>query len=175
MANRKKTGLSSFKLDCKLEEKTRLIQAEYGLVGFAVVIKLYQKIYGEFGYYCNWNENSVSLFLMENEISQDNREFVNEIVMACLDVNIFSAEMFQKFQILTSRGIQKRYLAGTSRRYDIVLNKGFLLVEIPEGKGVVFDDEQIVSKLHANCTQIAGKLHANCTQFGHNRQFQRGK
>ena len=44
-----KAGLDYFELDCHMEEKVRLIQAEFGLKGFAVLVKLYQKIYGGFG------------------------------------------------------------------------------------------------------------------------------
>ena len=46
MARPVKEGLDYFELDCHMEEKVRLIQAEFGLKGFAIVVKLYQKIYG---------------------------------------------------------------------------------------------------------------------------------
>ena len=59
MAGRQnKVGLDYFELDCQMEEKVRLIQAEYGLKGFAVFVKLLQKIYGERGYYCEWTQDS---------------------------------------------------------------------------------------------------------------------
>ena len=61
MAGRQnKVGLDYFELDCQMEEKVRLIQAEYGLKGFAVFVKLLQKIYGERGYYCEWTRNFYS-------------------------------------------------------------------------------------------------------------------
>ncbi len=74
-----KVGLDYFELNCQLEEKIRLIQAEFGLKGFAVVVKLYQKIYGEFGYYCEWSEDSLLLFMSENGLSCDNKNFIQEV------------------------------------------------------------------------------------------------
>lgn len=55
MAGRQnKVGLDYFELDCHMDEKFELIEAEFGLKGFAIVIKLYQSIYLGFGYYCEW-------------------------------------------------------------------------------------------------------------------------
>ena len=56
MARPRKIGLDYFALDCRDNEKIKLIQAEFGLKGFAIVVKLLQKIYGELGYYCEWDE-----------------------------------------------------------------------------------------------------------------------
>lgn len=50
----------SFELDCRMDEKVELIEAEFGLKGFAIIVKLYQNIYSTFGYYCEWTpEKSV--------------------------------------------------------------------------------------------------------------------
>ena len=40
MARPNKAGLDYFELDCHLDEKVRLIQAEFGLKGFAVVYQI---------------------------------------------------------------------------------------------------------------------------------------
>ena len=47
------SGIPYFPLNCQLDEKWELIEAEYGLTGFAVAVKLLQRIYGEHGYYCD--------------------------------------------------------------------------------------------------------------------------
>ena len=63
MAGRQnKVGLDYFELDCHMDEKVRLIQAEYGLKGFAVFVKLLQEIYGGYGYYCEWTQDRELLF-----------------------------------------------------------------------------------------------------------------
>lgn len=128
-----KAALDYFELDCHMEEKVRLIQAEFGLKGFAIVVKLYQKIYGELGYYCEWNEDSLLLFMSENGVSsRDERNLVNEIVMACIRRGIFSKELFDKFGILTSYGVQKRYLNATAKREKVELKKEYLLISDAE-------------------------------------------
>ena len=41
MARPTKAGLDYFELDCHMDEKVELIEAEFGLKGFAVIVKLY--------------------------------------------------------------------------------------------------------------------------------------
>ena len=134
-----KAALDYFELDCHMEEKVRLIQAEFGLKGFAVVVKLYQKIYGELGYYCEWNEDSLLLFMSENGVSsRDERNLISEIVAACIRRDIFSRRPFDEYGILTSPGVQKRYLNATSKREKVELKKEYLLISEPENtKNVV--------------------------------------
>ena len=124
-----KVGLDYFELNCQLEEKVRLIQAEFGLKGFAIVVKLYQKIYGELGYYCEWSEDSLLLFMSENGLSCDNKNFIQEVVSACIRRNIFSEKLFNDFGILTSCGVQKRYMKATSRREKVSMKKEYLLLD----------------------------------------------
>ena len=135
MARPIKTGLDYFELDCQLEEKIRLIQAEFGLKGFAIVVKLYQKIYGGFGYYCEWNDDSLLLFMSENGVSsRDEKNLMQEIVSACIRRNIFSEKLLNEFGILTSLGVQKRYLNATSRREKVELIKEYLLLDVPKNQ-----------------------------------------
>lgn len=135
-----KAGLDYFELDCHMEEKVRLIQAEFGLKGFAVLVKLYQKIYGGFGYYCEWTTDSLLLFMSENGLPSDNKNLIADIVSACIRRNIFSEQLFNEFNILTSEGVQKRYLNATSKREKIELKKEYLLISVPENnKNVVIN------------------------------------
>ena len=127
-----KAGLDYFELDCHMEEKVRLIQAEFGLKGFAVLVKLYQKIYGGFGYYCEWTTDSLLLFMSENGLPSDNKNLIADIVAACIRRDIFSEQLFNDFNILTSEGVQKRYLNATSKREKIELKKEYLLIAVPE-------------------------------------------
>ena len=62
MARPLKEGIDYFSLDCYMDDKIRMIQAEFGLKGFAIIVKLWQMIYREHGYYCEWNEERELLF-----------------------------------------------------------------------------------------------------------------
>ena len=135
MAGRQnKVGLDYFELDCQMEEKVRLIQAEYGLKGFAVFVKLLQRIYGENGYYCEWTQDSELLFMSENGLDSGCLQLLREIVSACIRRNIFSERLLKEYGILTSSGVQKQYLKATVKREVVDLKKEYLLVSVPENR-----------------------------------------
>lgn len=120
-----KSGLEFFPLDCQLDDKLELIEAEFGVTGFAVIVKLWQKIYASDGYYCEWTKEVALLFGRRNGLSGN---VVSEIVSSALKRGIFSKELYDKYSILTSNGIQKRYLEATSRRKKVLVKKEYLLV-----------------------------------------------
>lgn len=122
-----KSGLDYFPLDVNLDDKIALIEAEFGLTGFAVIVKLYQKIYGEQGYYCEWT-NEVAL-LFGHRIGLGGNA-VSEIVRASIKRGIFDKNLFDKYGILTSTGIQKRYFEAVNRRKQIDVKKQYLLIDV---------------------------------------------
>ena len=135
MAGRQnKVGLDYFELDCHMDEKVRLIQAEYGLKGFAVFVKLLQRIYGENGYYCEWTQDSELLFMSENGLDSGCLQLLREIVSACIRRNIFSERLLKEYGILTSSGVQKQYLKATVKREVVDLKKEYLLISVPENR-----------------------------------------
>lgn len=129
-----KTGLDYFELDCHMDSSIRLIQAEFGLKGFAVFVKLLQEIYGEHGYYCEWTQDKELLFASENGLSSGSSGLLCEILSACIRRDIFSEELFMKYGILTSSGVQKQYLKATVKREVISMKKEYLLISIPENR-----------------------------------------
>lgn len=130
-----KTGLDYFPLDVELDTKLKLIKAEFGILGFGIVIRLYQYIYGENGYYMEWSQD-VALMFADNERLGVN--VVSEVVAACLKRGIFNQHKYEEYGILTSRGIQKRYLEATSRRIDSKICDEYILLSVP--KKTVNDD-----------------------------------
>ena len=135
MAGRQnKVGLDYFELDCHMDEKVRLIQAEYGLKGFAVFVRLLQEIYGECGYYCEWTQDRELLFASENGLNSGSRQLLGDIVSACIRRNIFSERLFKEYGILTSSGVQKQYLKATVKREVVELKKEYLLISVPQNR-----------------------------------------
>lgn len=141
-----KEGLDYFELDCHLDEKIRLIQAEFGLKGFAVVVLLFQRIYGERGYYMIWDEDASLLFMSENGVAGGDKNLINEIVSACIKRDIFSKELFEKYRILTSSGIQKRYLRASAKRETRNLKKEYLLIN--DGKNSISSVNNSISDVN---------------------------
>lgn len=130
MGRKFKEGLDYFELDCQMDDKIKLIQAEFGLKGFAVVVKLFQRIYGERGYYCEWNDDSILLFMSENGLTSEKKKMITEITNACTRRGLFSEELYNKYKILTSHGIQERYINAVSRRESVKMEKAYLLVDV---------------------------------------------
>lgn len=128
MARPIKNGVDYFPLDTVLDTKFELIEAEFGLTGFAIIVKLFQKIYGEQGYYCEWT-NEVAL-LFSRKCGGGN--VVSEIVSAAIKRGIFDKDMYEKYSILTSKGIQERYFAAVSRRVCVNVKNEYLLVSDTE-------------------------------------------
>ncbi len=126
-----KEGLDYFPLDTVMDTKIKLIKAEFGLVGFALVVMLYQRIYGEHGYYCEWTDEVALLFASENGVGGC---VVSELIAACIRRGIFSEEMYKKYSILTSKGVQARYFEATSRRVRSKLKDEYLLVSVADFK-----------------------------------------
>lgn len=121
-----KGGIDYFPLDVVLDEKFDLIEAEYGLSGFAVVLKLLQRIYGQ-GYYCRWTEEVALLFARQAGMDV---KLLQEIVTSAVKREIFHRELWKKYGILTSRGIQRRYFDVVGRRRNIEVNPAYLLVDV---------------------------------------------
>ena len=159
MARPQKQGLEYFALDVKLDDEVELIEAQHGLEGFAILIKLYQKIYSK-GFYLLWDEKEQILF--SNKVSVD-RNKVMSIVNDCIKWDIFNSKMYKKYGILTSRRIQDHFSKATYKRVDVVMEKDYLLIDISDRKYikeiVVSDDgnEDVFVVSDDKSTQSKGK------------------
>jgi len=119
-------GVDYFPLNVALNDKIELIEAEFGLTAFAVVVKLFQKIYGGQGYYCEWNKEVALLFARKVGLGGN---AVSEIVSASVKRGIFDKTLYDKYSILTSEGIQERYFKAVSRRKSVEVEKRYLLCD----------------------------------------------
>lgn len=129
MARPLKEGLDYLTLDCNMDTKFKLVEAEYGSKGFAIVVSLWQTIVGGKGYYSEWNDEIALLFVRERR-PDCGVNLVNEVVRTCIRRGIFSKELFETYHILTSSGLQKRYLIATARRKDSGIRKEYLLLKV---------------------------------------------
>jgi len=122
-----KTGLEYFSLntDIELDDKITLIEAKHGAVGFTVIIKLWVKIYGDKGYYYDWNERTNLIFSKRANLDY---EKVKEVVEDAIEFDLFDKKMFKKYGILTSKKIQENYLHATKRRNSVEIKRAFLLL-----------------------------------------------
>lgn len=118
-----------FPLDCQQDDRITLIEQEFGLKGFAVLLKLFQKIFGAEGYYCNWTEEIGLLFSEEVCRLPKGNRLVFEVLFAAMKRGIFSQELFDKYGVLTSEEIQEKYFCVVGKRKKSVkMKKAYLLL-----------------------------------------------
>ena len=134
-----KKGIDSFLMNCHTNENLSEIEAAYGIKGFAIIVRLWQKIYSEKGYYCEWSERSPLLFLANwfGGNSGVDLNLIKEVVSTALKNGIFDKELYEKYDILTSDGIQKRYFDVVIRRSEIEVIEENLLVSVANFNGNV--------------------------------------
>lgn len=138
MARKVKEGLDYFTLDCNMNDKIKLIEAEFGIKAFAIIVKLYQKIYSERGYYCEWNEDVALLFIASlGGNSGVSKSLIDVILAASIRRGIFSEELYKKYGILTSKRIQEQYFDAVSRREKVEVEKEYLLVNVCKNMVIV--------------------------------------
>ncbi len=128
MARPQKVGVEYFPLDVDIDQddKVAMVEALHGVEGFGVIIKLLMKIYKE-GYYYEWTEREQILF--SKRVNVDiNR--VNVIINDSIKWGLFDKSLFVEYEILTSKGIQARYLEIVKRRTRVEFVHEFMLIPL---------------------------------------------
>lgn len=132
MARPQKSGLNYFPLDVDIEidDKIMLIESEFGINGFGIIIKMLCKIYKN-GYYYEWGEKEQLLF--SKRINVDKNEVI-ECINAALKWDLFDKTIFDRYKVLTSKGIQKRFLEAIGRRKTLEIVKEYWLIDMPKSE-----------------------------------------
>lgn len=138
MARPQKQGLEYFPLDVDMDQDDKLffIEAKHGLTGFAIVIRLLMQIYKE-GYYKHYSDDK-DAFLLAKRLSVD-VNVINNVVNDCINEDFFNRNLYEKYSILTSKGIQKRYLEACTRRKEVGIIKEYCLIDPKNYKNIVFE------------------------------------
>lgn len=156
-----KVGIESFLLDCHTNDNMAEIEAAYGIKGFAVIVKLWQKIYSDKGYYCEWIERSPLLFLSQwfGGNSGVDLNLINQVVNHAIKIGIFNESMFNEYAILTSERIQRQYFDVVKRRTEIEVIDEYLLVSVANFKENVNIIEKNVCRNEKNvCRNSTSKV-----------------
>ncbi|MBC1525457.1 DUF4373 domain-containing protein [Listeria booriae] len=159
MARPIKKGIDYFPLDVDFlsDIKIRKIMRACGSGSIPILISLLSNIYRDEGYYVAWDEDTA--FLVADEVGTSEGS-VEELVKKAIQVGFFDKTLFDNENILTSKGIQKRYkIAAYKKTNNAILKKYSLMTTETEfstsetkkngvsddGNGV-FDDESTQSK-----------------------------
>ena len=112
MARPTRQGVDYFPLDVYLDDKFKFIEIKFKLEGFAILIKLLQRIYS-YGYWYKWTEDEMLIFADENRTTLD---LVKNVTDEAITREIFDSNLYKQYNILTSKGIQNRYKEIVRRR-----------------------------------------------------------
>lgn len=115
------------------DKKIRLLLAEFGASSVIFVLYVFGKAYEGDGYFLVWDKDEC---LLAADAVQKPPTYVNEVLQGCLSRSIFDKRVFQTFGVLTSRGIQRRYLRGCEKRSDISIFSEYWLLNLDDKKDV---------------------------------------
>lgn len=124
MVDTQRKGIDYFPLSVNFLDdiKVRKIVKVCGYTSVLVLIRLLCNIYQYDGYYTEWDDDIC--FLVADDIGA-NEVSVQEIVKKAIQVDFFNKEKYEKYNILTSKGIQLRYLEATKRRKENSIKKEY--------------------------------------------------
>ena len=119
-----------FDNDTKMD---KLLDAQ-GWNGFGIYFYLCQKAYGSEGYFYKWGYDDCASTArkMGGGIGSGT---VKETVDYCLQIGLFDKVLFDRWGVLTSKGIQRRYWAVASERRDKTVYMEYWLLQDEECKG----------------------------------------
>ena len=129
MARPTAKGVEYFPLNVNFinDLKVRKLLLSCGAEAIAVLIYLLSTIYKDEGYYVEIHEDEIDLIALDVNVTP---EFVLKVINKACEVRFFDVNLYNNFNILTSKGIQERYLKITERRKNSVVITQFNLVNV---------------------------------------------
>lgn len=121
-----KQGIDYFPMDVGFftDVKIRKISRACGSQSTSILICLLCNIYKDEGYYILWDEDLPFVIADTVGVSEG---AVKEVLIKSLQVGFFDQELFEKYKILTSSGIQKRFLLATYQRKETTIIPEYLI------------------------------------------------
>ncbi len=157
-----KTGLDYFPLDIDIMEEPSVgfVDAKYGLQAFGLLVRLLMRIYRN-GYFLPWNERELVLFATK-DIGLD-IELTKTIVTSYIEEGFFNADLYTRFGIITSRGVQKRYLRACDRRSKVAIYQEYFLLD-PQVDDVKLENVTLMPVNVSNNPVSAHNMQTETTQ-----------
>lgn len=127
MARPLKQGLDYHPLDVEFyrEIKVRQLNHAFGPISTVILLTLLGAVYKDWGYYAEWNDDLCFLVAVD---SFSTEEVVHAVVKKALAVGLFDQDCFSAYGILTSKEIQRHYLAATYKRKGVNMVAEYFLV-----------------------------------------------
>ncbi|MBK7106600.1 MAG: DUF4373 domain-containing protein [Ignavibacteriae bacterium] len=134
MARNTKQGVDYFPLDCRFDDNIDLYLTEKESNGLAVLITTWQLIYSNDGYFKKFDDDLLLMIKKRIGLSLDE---IRSCLMACIKREIFDKNLFEKFNILSSRTIQKIYFSSAKKKKEIIIVNLDYLLFMPENDNLI--------------------------------------
>ena len=141
MARPTAKGVEYFPLNVNFinDLKVRKLLLACGAESIAVLIYLLSTIYKDEGYYVEIHKDEIDLIALDVNVIP---EFVLEVINKACEVRFFDVNLYNNFNILTSKGIQERYLKITERRKNSVVITQFNSINVDNNPVNVYKSTQ---------------------------------
>lgn len=152
-----KDGIDYFPIDLDImnEDSVAYVDAKYGVQAFGILVRLLIRIYRN-GYYIPWSEKEQYLFARDVNVDVS---LIREIVSAYINEGFFNINLYKCYGIITSRGLQKRYIKACERRAKIILVREFFLLDMVKDATKDLKLEKVtLTPLNATLTQVNAPL-----------------
>ncbi len=130
-----KVGLDYYSMDVGFlrDKKVKLLRAEFGASSVVFVLYVLGKVYEGDGYFLRWDKDEC---LITADELRESPNYISEVLQGCLSRSLFDERVFQMFGVLTSAGIQRRYLRGCAKRDVIEIYREYWLLNVDNKKDV---------------------------------------
>lgn len=118
MARPQKQWLDYFSMDVEKDNKLKFLKAKFWTLWFWMYIELLQFIYKEW-YFVHRNDDTILLFMSETWLKEEEIELMLEFMLLKWLLN---KDIYDKYKILTSNWIQKRYAEWTRKRKNTAVD-----------------------------------------------------
>nr|DAV68511.1 MAG TPA: Replication initiation and membrane attachment [Caudoviricetes sp.] len=149
MARPPKMGLDYFPLDVNFlnDLKTKKVVRSYGASAVAVALNLFINIYRDNGYYAQCDDDFI--FIISDELKLE-EEYVKNVIQKMVDVEFFDKNLYENHKILSSIGIQNRYILASGRRVRSKINPVYDLITPQKEEFMSTETEFMSTETHEN-------------------------
>lgn len=150
MARPNKQGIDYFPFDVDFfsDIKIRKIARACGSQATSILICLLCNIYKDKGYYILWDEDLPFVIADTVGVSEG---AVKEVILKALQVDFFDQDIYNKHNVLTSLGIQKRFKSAVYKREKIEYIEEYMVSDV---RKIVSDVKNQVSDVRSTQRKV---------------------
>ena len=137
MARPTKIGLDYFPMDVDFfqDKKIRLLRGEHGTVGMLVLLATYCRIYSTTGYWATFDADDA--ILTADELGCGiTAQAVSAAMQCAVRRGLFDQQIFERYGVLTSHGIQSRFVMASANRSKIPVAAEYWLLDDSGAGGI---------------------------------------